>query len=324
MHTIENLREITDKEIEKMNFAGHPPRELYQPVDYIMSVGGKRLRPVLALLTCQLFSDDITPCIKPAVAIELFHNFTLLHDDIMDKADIRRGKPTVHKKWNENTAILSGDAMVVISFDLISSADPEILPQLLTVYNKTAIEVCEGQQMDMNFETMLHVDEESYLKMIRLKTAVLIAAAMKIGAITGGASENDASLMYDSGLNLGMAFQLQDDLLDLYAEKEKFGKKPGGDILMNKKTILLIKAFQRADAGTAEKLSNLLEKENDPEIKVNEIRKIFDRLDIETIAGKMAESYFKGSIASLNATNSLKQRKKEFTGFIETVMNRKS
>ena len=324
MHSIEKLRGIIDLEIEKMNFAGRRPRELYMPVEYIMSIGGKRLRPVLALMACRLFSDDISHCIRPAVAIELFHNFTLLHDDIMDNADMRRGRPTVHKKWDENTAILSGDVMVVLSFDLISSAKPDILPRLLAVFNRTAIEVCEGQQMDMNFETVPRVDEQSYLEMIKLKTSVLIAASMEIGAIAAGASAADSGLIYESGLNLGLAFQLQDDVLDLYGDQDKFGKKPGGDILMNKKTILLIKALEMADGETARKISYIMDKEKDPGTRVGEIRRIFDQLEIQSITGRMAEDYFYRAIKKLEETSCKRERKKEFTGFIETVMKRKS
>ncbi len=324
MHNIEKLRGIIDLEIEKMNFAGRRPRELYMPVEYIMSIGGKRLRPVLALMACRLFSDDISHCISPAVAIELFHNFTLLHDDIMDKADMRRGRPTVHKKWDENTAILSGDVMVVLSFDLISSAKPDILPKLLSVFNRTAIEVCEGQQMDMNFESIPLVDEQSYLEMIKLKTSVLIAASMEMGAIAAGASAADSGLIYESGLNLGLAFQLQDDILDLYGDQDKFGKKPGGDILMNKKTILLIKALEIADEKTAKKITNIMEEEQDPETRVGEIKRIFDQLEIQSITGSMAEDYFYRAIKKLEETNCKRKRKKEFTGFIETVMKRRS
>lgn len=321
---IRKLRGLVDREIENMNFAGKDPNGLYLPVDYILSNGGKRLRPVLALMACQLFSDDLTACLKPAVAIELFHNFTLMHDDIMDRADMRRNKPTVHKKWNENSAILSGDAMVVISFRLISSAGTGILPRLLDVFNRTAIEVCEGQQMDMDFETINDVNEESYIEMIRLKTSVLIAAAMKIGAIAGGASEKDASIMYDCGLNLGLGFQMQDDLLDLYGEQKEFGKKPGGDILMNKKTFLLIKALERATGETAEKISYLLERETDPEIKVSEMKRIFDELDIPAVAEEKAAGYFKMSARRLEEASPPKDRKPDLEGFIQDVMKRRS
>lgn len=324
MHDIEALRQIVDREIKRMDFATRKPRELYRPVDYIMSNGGKRLRPVLTLMACGLFTENIAPAVSPAVAIELFHNFTLLHDDIMDNAEIRRGKPTVHIKWNENTAILSGDAMSVISFDLISSAEPLILPQILQIFNSTAREVCEGQQMDMDFENMYMITEDEYLEMIRLKTSVLIAASMSIGALAGGASKQDSSLMYECGMNLGLAFQLQDDLLDLYGLQEEFGKKPGGDILMNKKTYLLVKTLAMADKNTADRINNLMSKEENPDKKIKEIRSIFDEYNISTITADKAGSYFLKAVGKLEETGSPPERKNLLIGFIQSIMKRKS
>lgn len=324
MQNIEKLREIIDREIEQMELASRRPNELYLPVDYVLSNGGKRLRPVLSLLACELFSGNLASAIKPAAAIEVFHNFTLLHDDIMDKADIRRCRPTVHKKWNENTAILSGDAMMVLSYKLIAAAEREILPVLLGVFNRTALEVCEGQQMDMNFETMPVVSEEMYLEMIRLKTSVLIAAALEIGAVCGGAAQKDASLMYQSGLNLGMAFQIQDDLLDLYGDQEKFGKKPGGDVLLNKKTFLLVSAFEKANEQTTMRINELMEKENDPDIKVMEFKNIFDELGIRSLAESRAESFFNKALEKLHATSPASSRKSELMELIKTLMARKS
>lgn len=322
--SIGELRGIIDREIEKLDFAGRMPKELYLPVDYVLSNGGKRLRPVLSLMSCGMFSENLKPALMPALAIEVFHNFTLLHDDIMDKADLRRSKPTVHKKWNENTAILSGDAMVVLSFDFISSAEKGILPSLLSIFNRTALEVCEGQQMDMNFETMTDVSEEMYIEMIRLKTSVLIAAAMKIGAVCGGAGERDSSLMYESGLNLGLAFQIQDDLLDLYGEQQEFGKKTGGDILLNKKTFLLLAALERAKGETALRLKYLMQKENDPEIRLTGVKKIFDELNIRTITENKSERYFNRAIEKLNATSPGNTLKSQLNGLIQTIMKRKS
>ncbi len=324
MQKPEQLRELIDREIDKMGFADRLPGELYLPVDYVMTNGGKRLRPVLSLMACEVFSDNLTPALKPAAAIEIFHNFTLLHDDIMDKADIRRGKSTVHKRWNDNVAILSGDAMAVLSFALISSAQREVLPALLEVFNTTALEVCEGQQMDMNFESMAFVSRDMYLEMIRLKTSVLVAASMKIGALCGGASESDAALMYESGLNLGLGFQIQDDLLDLYGEQEAFGKKKGGDIVQNKKTFLLVSALEKAGGKTAERLGYLMEKEKDPQVKVMEIKKIFDELGIRKAAEEKARSYFSQAIEKLNDTGPGHSRKTEIVGFIKKVMERKT
>jgi geranylgeranyl diphosphate synthase, type II len=242
----------------------------------------------------------------------------------MDKAGLRRNKPTVHKKWNENVALLSGDAMAVLSFGLISSAGPDILPALLRVFNRTALEVCEGQQMDMNFESMPEVSEELYLEMIRLKTSVLIAAAMKIGALCGGASERDASLMYDAGMNLGLGFQLQDDLLDLYGDQEEFGKTKGGDIILNKKTFLLISALAQAKGDSAGRLRELINRENDPQVKVREIKKIYDTLGINEITESRAAGFFALSMQKLNQASPPAVRKAGLTSFIETVRKRKA
>ena len=324
MHNMERFSILIDREIEKMGLSSRLPHELYMPVDYAMSAGGKRFRPVICLMACEMFSGSPDEAITPAVAIEIFHNFTLLHDDIMDKADLRRNKPTVHKKWNENTALLSGDAMMVLSFEQMSSVKPELLPRLLPVFNKTALEVCEGQQLDMNFETTHEVTPQMYMEMIRLKTSVLIAASLKIGALCGGASEKDANLMYDSGINLGMAFQIQDDLLDLYGQQEKFGKKPGGDILLNKKTILPVTAFQMADKETAQRLDNLLKYENDPDLKITEIKKIFEILGIRKSIENEATNLYKAAIEKINSTSPGSSSKSDLTGLIETVMGRRS
>lgn len=324
MEIINELRETIDREIEKMTFNKREPAELYRPVDYILSNGGKRIRPVIALMACRVFSDDITDCLGPALAIELFHNFTLLHDDIMDQADVRRGKPTVHKKWDENTAILSGDAMVVLSFELISSSRNDILKNLLGIFNKTAIEVCEGQQMDMNFEKMAAVDEKAYMKMIKLKTSVLIAAAMQIGALAGGASGRQSEMMYSAGLNMGLAFQLQDDLLDLYGNMEDFGKKPGGDIIMNKKTILLIRALELAGPEIGSEIFSIMEQENDPVKKVQDIRRIFDSLGVEKDVREKTSYYFRSAVEVLNNAGGTPERREELIGLIEKVAARKS
>ncbi len=320
----DELREIIDREVEKMNFAGRRPAELYTPVNYILSNGGKRIRPVIALMACRVFSDDITHCLGPAMAIELFHNFTLLHDDIMDNADMRRGKLTVHKKWDEKTAILSGDAMVVLAFDLISSSRSDILKPILNIFNKTALQVCEGQQLDMNFEQLAEVDEPAYMEMIKLKTSVLIAAAMQIGALAGGATERQSELMYRSGLNMGLAFQLQDDLLDLYGNVEEFGKTSGGDIIMNKKTILLIRALEKADSQTAAQIKDLMENEKDPGKKVQEVKKVFTLLDIEKDIREKVSGYFKEALEVLDASGGNPERKKELAALVEKVAGRTS
>ena len=229
MNSIEQITKIIDAEIAKINWT-REPHGLYEPIAYVLSLGGKRVRPALVLAGCEMFSGDVNDAIAPALGIEIFHNFTLLHDDIMDKADIRRGKPTVHKKWNDNTAILSGDVMQIVAYQYIAKTKTEHLKEVIDLFSAMATEICEGQQLDMNFETRTDVSADEYLEMIRLKTAVLLGAALKIGAIIGNASETDQNLLYDFGVNLGLAFQLKDDLLDVYGNSATFGKKIGGDI----------------------------------------------------------------------------------------------
>ena len=228
---------------------GSNPKELYEPIAYIMSLGGKRLRPVLVFIATDMFDGDAAKALHPALAIELFHNFTLVHDDLMDKAPLRRNQPTVHEKWNNNIAILSGDAMMVRAYQELCLADPSMLPQLLEIFSDTAVKVCEGQQYDMNYESMTKVSIQQYIKMIELKTAVLLGGALKIGAVIGGAREEDAQRLYDFGKHIGIAFQLQDDILDVYADAAKFGKQKGGDIIANKKTYLLLKAIEMAESN---------------------------------------------------------------------------
>ena len=254
MKSFEYIHQLVMAEIKLQNETLEP-KELYEPIWYTLRSGGKRLRPILVLQGCQLFHDDIERALKPALGIELFHNFTLLHDDIMDKAFMRRNQPTVHTKWDINRAILSGDAMAIQANIFIASCDAKLLPDVLGVFNKTALQVCEGQQYDLNFEIMDEVTVDQYMNMIRLKTAVLLAGSLKIGAIIGGATEKQAGLVYDFGHDMGMAFQLQDDYLDTFGDPETFGKNIGGDILSNKKTFLLIKARQRANPAQLKELN---------------------------------------------------------------------
>ncbi len=262
------LYEIIQSSIAQLKIDDEP-KELYQPIQYSLDVGGKRIRPILVLAACKMFSDDIKSAIAPALAVEIFHNFTLLHDDIMDKADLRRNMPTVHKKWSENIAILSGDAMMIKAFEQIIKSPAQNLIPIVELFNKTAIEVCEGQQLDMNFETRETVTENEYIEMIRLKTSVLLAASLKIGALSGLASKSDADKLYNFGLNLGLAFQLQDDYLDVYGDQQKFGKKIGGDIVANKKTYLLIKAVELAGKEDQFTIAKLLTDHNiDAEFKI--------------------------------------------------------
>ncbi len=236
MNSITRYQQLIEQALKEKKY-GSNPKELYEPMEYIMALGGKRLRPVLVYMGCSFFSDEVDKARHPALAVEIFHNFTLIHDDIMDNAPLRRNQSTVHVKWNANTAILSGDAMLVEAYQELCKCDVAIIPALLEIFNDTALKVCEGQQLDMNFESLRKVSIPQYLKMIELKTAVLLGASLKIGALVGGADEKSARVLYDFGKHLGIAFQLQDDILDVYANTEKFGKLQGGDIVANKKRI---------------------------------------------------------------------------------------
>lgn len=246
MYTSTDLEAKINSAINKLDYEKEP-QTLFNPIVYTLSLGGKRLRPILAYMGTNLFTDNIDITTPSAVAIEIFHNFSLLHDDLMDNASIRRGEPAVHKKWNANTAVLSGDAMLIDAYNYITKVPEEVLSSILEIFTITAMEVCKGQQYDIDFETCLNVKESEYLEMIRLKTAVLLAASLKIGAILGGADEEDADRLYNFGINIGLAFQLKDDLLDVYGDPDNFGKEIGGDILSNKKTFLLIKALEKSD-----------------------------------------------------------------------------
>lgn len=269
------------------------PEGLYQPIAYTLEQAGKRVRPMLALMSTQTFGGKIEEALPAAIAIEIFHNFTLLHDDIIDEAPLRRGKETVYKKWNINTAILSGDTMFAIAYGQLSASNPKYLPELMQVFTKTAIQVCEGQQYDIDFETSGSVNIQAYLDMIRLKTAVLLAASLKIGAIIGGASADDCEKIYQFGENLGMAFQLQDDLLDAFGNESTFGKKTGGDILNNKKTFLYLKAVECSTEADAAKLKELYEhKGMKDEDKIHQVLDIFRKADIENLSEALILDYY--------------------------------
>lgn len=292
MYSLNSLQSIIEKKIEEIPLT-KKPYGLYEPVKYILEIGGKRIRPALVLASCNIFSDDISPAFNTALAFEIFHNFTLLHDDVMDNSSMRRGRETVHKKWNVNTAILSGDTMMIIAYDYIHKSPIDKLLPIIHLFNKTAAEVCEGQQFDMEFESSDNVNVPEYLKMIELKTSVLIAAALKAGAIIGGASESDAECLYNFGLNLGIAFQLQDDYLDVYGNTETFGKQIGGDIMEAKKTFLMITALQNADESLKSDLLNILNnRELDRTIKINNVIEIYNSLNIkEQTISKIYEYY---------------------------------
>ena len=275
------LLEKINRHIAELQFTRRPAG-LYEPVSYVLSLGGKRIRPVLMMMAYNLYKEDVESIFNQATGIEVYHNYTLLHDDLMDQADRRRGKPTVHKVWNENTSILSGDAMLVLAYQFMAEGCPAgLLKPVMDLFSLTALEICEGQQFDMEFETRDDVTEEEYLEMIRLKTSVLLAAALKLGAMLGGASEEDAARLYDFGMNLGVAFQLKDDLLDVYGDVKVFGKNIGGDILCNKKTYLLIQAYRQAsDAQRAELERWVKAGQFDPAEKIAAVTALYDAIGV--------------------------------------------
>lgn len=299
------------------------PAQLYNPVTYTLSLGGKRMRPLLTLLGYSLFRKNYERALDAAVAVEMFHNFTLLHDDIMDNAPLRRGKPTVWQKWGNSTAILSGDAMLILTYELLADYEPAVLKKILPVFNKTALQVCEGQQLDMDFESAKNVSIPDYLYMIELKTAVLLGAALKLGAIISGAKEKDAELLYQFGENTGIAFQLQDDILDVFGETEKVGKQTGGDIISNKKTFLLLKAFELADKNKTAKLKLLLNEKNEQK-KVAGVKEIYHQLDVKKLAEKEMQKFYKKALSSLEKVNVDSKKKKALTDFTEQLMQRQS
>ncbi|MCK5067945.1 MAG: polyprenyl synthetase family protein [Bacteroidales bacterium] len=323
MYTLLEAQNLVEKHIQTLSIPDAPP-ELYEPVRYILSLGGKRIRPALVILACDLFEGAVEAALIPAVAIEVFHNFTLLHDDIMDRSELRRGHPTVHLKYNENVAILSGDVMSILASRLMNQAPGVVLNLVHEVFTKTAMQVCEGQQMDMNFEGLLTVSEEEYLSMIGLKTAVLIAASLKIGAILGGSSQKDAEDLYEFGKNLGLAFQLQDDLLDTYGDQALMGKKPGTDIVDNKKTFLMIRALEMASPSQKEELTGwLTRKEFDQEEKIRSVTTIFDAIRIRELTEKRIRDFYEEALASLERLNRPGERKSELFNFASFLMNRK-
>lgn len=322
MQTLNQIQDAFERYL-KANKFNQAPAALYAPVNYILDLGGKRLRPAVLLMSHYLFKDDWERSLPAAMAVEVFHNFTLLHDDIMDAAPLRRGKPTVHEKFGLSAGILSGDVMMIYAYDYLLRLESQHLPEIVKAFNKMAIEVCEGQQMDMNFETRQDVSISEYLKMIELKTSVLVAAAMKIGALLAGASGEDAHLLYEFGKNLGIAFQLQDDVLDTYGDPAKFGKKTGGDIVQNKKTFLYLKALEVAGGVEKAELGKLYAnpviKEAD---KIESVMRIFNKLNIKGLAKREKEHFQSLAFESLNRIAAPASRKKLLEGFAYALMQR--
>jgi geranylgeranyl diphosphate synthase type II len=320
---IKQLQQQVEEQVAALNWSMEP-KGLYQPIEYVLSLGGKRIRPVLTLLACELFGGDKSQAMPAALAVEVFHNFTLLHDDVMDRADTRRGMPTVHKKWNDNTAILSGDAMLIKAYQLLQQDPLDKQPALFGLFSQTAVEVCEGQQYDVDFENDLTVCIPQYLEMIRLKTAVLLAAALKMGAIIGGASEQDAQALYNYGINLGLAFQLRDDYLDSFGDAAVFGKKIGGDICCNKKTFLMLTALQKANKEQRDQLEKWMDCNNEScfEQKVASVLTIYKDLQVDVRCEEAIQQYFEKSVGSLENVQLPDNKKDILVNFANKLMGR--
>lgn len=324
MQTLKDYQKIIRDRIKQQSFAG-TPIELYEPINYTMNLGGKRLRPSITLMACDIFDGNIEESVNAALGLETFHNFTLLHDDIMDEAPIRRGKPTVYKKWDANRAILSGDTMMVLAYDFLLNSPKDLLHQLFTIFNKVGKEVCEGQQHDMNFETDFNVSIPEYLEMIRLKTAVLIGGSMKVGAIIARASEEDCQHIYDFGEYIGMAFQLQDDLLDAYGDTSVFGKSTGGDIRTNKKTYLYLKALEVASESDKNRLSELYKTHpKDTDHKVKEVLELFNKYEISKLTRELMEEYYQKALVCLKELDLETEKQNVLIGLADVLMKRNS
>lgn len=322
MRDIQELQILIQKAVEKTDFPPYPAK-LYEPISYILDLGGKRMRPALLLMACDLFEGDVEKAMAPALAIEVFHNFTLMHDDIMDKAPLRRGKTTVHERWNANTAILSGDVMLIEGYKLIMQVEDHLLRTILTIFNETAVGVCEGQQLDMEFEVRDDVNISEYIEMIRLKTAVVLGGALKIGALVGGADMKDADLLLQFGENLGLAFQLQDDILDVYGDPEKFGKQVGGDILSNKKTYLLIKTLELANNKSKAELNNwLASTQYDATEKVNAVTSIYNAVNVRQHAETEMHNYADKAFKALDDLALPAEKKEYLRNFADSLMVR--
>ncbi len=323
MLQISEIIELIENELRKYRLP-QQPSGLYDPVTYMLGIGGKRIRPALSLLASNIYTDDISAAINPALAMEVFHNFTLMHDDIMDHASLRRGMPSVHEKWNLNTAILSGDVMLVKAYELLCGIRDHNLHHALMIFNDTAAKVCEGQQEDIEFETKNEVTASEYISMITNKTAVLLGCSLYCGAVAGGASLQDANLLYDAGVNAGISFQIKDDELDCYGDEKTFGKKIGGDILLNKKTYLFVRTLELAEAGDREALINLYSlPAKDEGKKITAVMKLFEKYHAENEAGNAVKTYFDTAISIFKKINMAEERKQILSQFLQTIYGRK-
>lgn len=323
MKTFQEVYSLIKNGISDIQYPSEPQR-LYDPIAYLLGLKGKKIRPALTVLACNLYQEDVSDSLNMALAWEIFHNFTLMHDDLMDNAEMRRGELVVHKKWDENTAILSGDSMLIFAYKYLAQSPEKHIQTLLNLFSTTAAEICEGQEFDMQFETRLDVTEDEYLNMIRLKTAVMLGGSLKSGAIIGGASETDAQLLYDFGINLGLAFQIQDDLLDVYGDPAIFGKKIGGDILCNKKTYLLVSALNNPNEEIKDELITWLNTYGSDNEKIEAVSAIYDRLQIKEKAQSKKEEYYQKAIDSLNAVSVASENKSVLKELAEELMDRKS
>ena len=325
MNDINVYHTIFQKYLTENTFSQQPV-ELYEPVNYILSLGGKRLRPLLVLMGCELFDNDLNKAMAAAMAVEIFHNFTLLHDDIMDAAPLRRGQPTVHQKYGINTGILSGDVMMIHAYRFLEQeTDPKIMPRLLQIFNKMAIEVCEGQQYDMVFENRKDVTIEQYIRMIELKTSVLIAAAFQMGALIGGSTEEVAEHLYEFGRNVGIAFQIQDDILDTFGDPEKFGKKVGGDIIQNKKTFLVLKSHELGNPTQLADLQALMNTTTENEEgKIKAVRHIFEAVGVRAAAEAEMNNYLKIAFQHIEDTPLSTEKKNYLKSFANDLMMRQT
>lgn len=323
MYTLEEIDRIIEN-AARLQHIRRQPANLYDPLEYMMSIGGKRIRPKLCLLTCNLFQEDFDDSmIFPAMALEVFHEFTLIHDDIMDRSDTRRGQPTVYRKWNEEIAILSGDAMSILAYKYLARAPKSVLPQVLDLFTTTAMQVCEGQQFDMDFEAMPFITMEDYLEMIGLKTAVLLGCSAKLGALIAGAPEDTAQALYDFGYQLGIAFQITDDYLDSFGNEQIFGKKIGGDIAHNKKTWLLVECFHRASATQKKELEKLmLSREDQRAAKIEAVRNLYIECGVKEAAAATIQMYHKKATAALEEAGFNPEHSCHLTRFAEELIHR--
>ena len=321
-YTAPQLLDKVNAYLKQMPYS-RPPKGLYEPIAYELSLGGKRVRPVLMLMAYNLFKEDVDTILPQAAGLETYHNHTLLHDDVMDKADMRRNKPTVHNVWNENTAILSGDAMLILAYRLMADCPKDKLAEVLHIFTETTMEICEGQQWDMEFETRMDVRVEEYIEMIRLKTSVLLAAALKIGAVLAGASDEDAQKLYDFGVKVGLAFQLQDDWLDVYGDPKVFGKNIGGDILCNKKTFMLITALEQADDRQREELEKWLGRGvYDPAEKIAAVTALYDEIGVGKLCQAKAGTLNDEGFAILDSIALPEERKAVLRKYACSMLNR--